>query len=44
MCDNMELCGDVVQSLSEYLGLEDLQSECDFPQEVSVNLLIDGIC
>ncbi len=33
-CDNMELCGDVIQSLSEYLGLEDLQAECNFPEEV----------
>ncbi len=31
----MELCGDVVQSLSEYLGLEDLQAQCDFPNEVN---------
>ncbi len=32
-CDNMDLCGDVVQSLAEYLGLEDLECECDFPDE-----------
>jgi Bardet-Biedl syndrome 2 protein len=34
-CDDMELCGDVVQSLAEYLGLEDLSSECDFPNELN---------
>ncbi len=32
-CDNMDLCGDVVQSLAEYLGLEELECECDFPDE-----------
>jgi len=31
---DMDLCGDVVQSLAEYLGLEDLASECDFPKEM----------
>ena len=32
--DNMDLCGDVVQSLAEYLGLDDLKSLCDFPDEI----------
>lgn len=35
LCDDMDLCGDIVQSLSEYLGLDDLPSTCDFPEEFS---------
>lgn len=33
--DDMDLCGDIVQALAEYLGVEDLQSTCDFPEEMS---------
>jgi Bardet-Biedl syndrome 2 protein len=32
--DNMDLCGDIIQSLAEYLGLEDLSSTCDFPEDL----------
>ena len=32
-CDNMDFCGDVVQALAEYLGLDDLKSTCDFPED-----------
>ena len=35
LCDDLDLCGDVVQSLAEYLGLEDLASTCDFPAETA---------
>merc|ERR1719510_265110 len=28
--DDMDLCGDVIQALAEYLGLEDLPATCDF--------------
>ena len=38
LCDDMDLCGDVVQSLAEYLALEDLASTCDFPEETQVIL------
>jgi Bardet-Biedl syndrome 2 protein len=31
----MDLCGDLVQSLSEYLALDDLASTCDFPEELA---------
>jgi len=34
-CDKMDLCGDLVQALAEYLGLDDLGSTCDFPEECS---------
>lgn len=34
ICDNMELCGDIIQNLVEYLALEDLASVCDFPVEM----------
>ena len=34
-CDNMDLCGDIVQALAEYLGLDDLKSTCDFHGEFS---------
>lgn len=33
--DNMELAGDIIQSLvSDYLGVQDLSSSADFPHEV----------
>ena len=32
-CDNMDLCGDFVQALANYLGVEDLPSTCDFPKD-----------
>ena len=32
--DDMDLCGDVIQALAEYLGLEDLPSSCDFPEDL----------
>ena len=32
-CDNMDLCGDFVQALADYLGLDDLKASCDFPEE-----------
>ena len=32
--DDMDLCGDMVQSLADYLGVEDLPSACDFPEEM----------
>ncbi len=36
LCNNMDLCGDIIQSLAEYLSsLNDLPSTCDFPQELS---------
>ena len=35
-CDNMDLCGDIVQALAvDYLGLEYLNSFCEFPRELS---------
>lgn len=34
--DDMDLCGDIVQSLAEYLGVEDLPSTCDFPEEMNL--------
>ena len=30
----MDLCGDLIQNLAEYLALEDLPSTCDFPEEI----------
>ena len=32
--DDMDLCGDIVQALAEYLGVDDLASSCDFPPEI----------
>ena len=32
--DDMDLCGDVIQALAEYLGIEDLPSICDFPEDL----------
>ena len=29
----MDLCGDFVQAMAEYLGLDDLKATCDFPVE-----------
>ena len=29
----MDLCGDFVQALANYLGVEDLASTCDFPKD-----------
>ena len=34
LSDDMDLCGDVIQALAEYLGLEDLPSSCDFPEDL----------
>ena len=33
-CEDMDLCGDIVQALVEYLGVEDLSSTCDFQEEI----------
>jgi Bardet-Biedl syndrome 2 protein len=33
-CDNMDLCGDIIQNLAEYLALDDLSSVCHFPNEI----------
>ena len=33
--DDMELAGDLVQSLGTYLGMEDLATNCNFPAEIS---------
>ena len=33
--DDMDLAGDIVQSLGTYLGMEDLATTCSFPQEIS---------
>ncbi len=35
-CDDLDVCGDVVQALSDYLALEDLSSTCEFPEEIAV--------
>ena len=32
--DDMDLCGDIVQALVEYLGVEDMSSSCDFPEDI----------
>lgn len=32
--NSMELAGELVQDLSKYLGLQDLESEADFPEEM----------
>ena len=32
-CDSMDVCGDIIQALVEYLGVEDMPSTCDFPEE-----------
>ena len=29
----MDLCGDFVQALANYLGVEDIHSTCDFPKD-----------
>ena len=34
LSDDMDLCGDVIRALAEYLGLEDLPSSCDFPEDL----------
>lgn len=34
LCNNMDLCGDLIQSLAEYLAVDDLRSSCDFPMEM----------
>ena len=34
LCDSIDLCGDIIQSLCEYLALDDLQSTCSFPKEL----------
>ena len=41
-CDNMDLSGDFVQALADYLGLDDLKATCDFPEECAKleNLLV----
>ena len=33
--DNMDLAGDMIQSLGTYLGMEDLSTTCSFPSEIS---------
>ena len=33
-CEDMELCGDVVQALGEYLGLNEMVSAAEFPTEI----------
>ena len=33
--DDMDLAGDIVQSLGTYLGMEDLATSCNFPNEIS---------
>ena len=33
--DDMDLAGDIVQSLGTYLGMEDLATSCNFPIEIS---------
>ena len=33
--DDMDLAGDIVQSLGTYLGMEDLATSCNFPTEIS---------
>ena len=33
--DNMDLAGDIIQSLGTYLGMEDLATTCNFPSEIS---------
>ena len=34
LCDDLDVVGDVVQALSDYLALEDLASTCEFPDEI----------
>lgn len=34
--DDMELAGNLIQSLAAYLNLSDLQVTCDFPDEFQV--------
>lgn len=34
-CDDMELTGDVVQTLAEYLGLEELSTTAEYQAEVA---------
>ena len=33
--DNMDLAGDIIQSLGTYLGMENLSTTCSFPSEIS---------
>ncbi|CUG90518.1 Hypothetical protein, putative [Bodo saltans] len=32
-CDNMQTCGDIIQDLGAFLGLKELESVADFPNE-----------
>lgn len=34
--DDMELAGNLIQSIAAYLNLADLQVTCDFPQEFEI--------
>ena len=34
-CENMELVAELVQDLAAHFKLEELQSECDFPDELA---------
>lgn len=33
-CEDMDVCGEVVQTLAEFLGLENLETTAEFPQEI----------
>ncbi len=33
-CEDMELCGDIIQAVAEYLGIQDLSSLAEFPTDV----------
>lgn len=34
LTDDMELAGNLIQSLASYLNIFDLQVSCDFPEEI----------
>lgn len=34
--DDMELAGNLIQSLAAYLNMADLQVTCDFPEEFEI--------
>lgn len=38
-CDDMELCGDVLEAMAEYLGITDLNTTAEFTADI--NQLMD---
>lgn len=33
-CEDMDVCGEVVQTVAEFLGLDNLETTAEFPKEI----------